>query len=254
MGSYSISDNDKFFTAKTEDAFNFAEIKNITKFTSFLDGHQQQICKIVAGNHNSVKYFFDGGYENAERKILCVMADYDSRETVEIPIKPVTFTYRSQDTITHRDVLGALMGLGIKRECIGDILVSAGQSVVFALNTAAELICSNIVKIGRIGVKTELGCGDLLQFEQKFTDINGTVSSMRLDSVLSLLIKAGREKAVQLIRSNSVMVNHMECCEKSRSVEAGDIISVRGFGKYKVSAIGDRTKKDRIHIECKKFL
>ena len=208
MGISNINDGDKIFIAKTEDTFKFVENKNITKFTSFLDGHQQEICKIIASKYRAVEYFFDGGYNSAERKILCAMADYDSKEFVELPFKSVSFLYRKQDNITHRDILGALMALGIKRECIGDILVAEGRAVVFALDKVAEIICSDVVKIGRVGVTAKMGCESLEEFEQKFTDINGTVSSMRLDCILSLMLKVGREKAVQLIKSNLVMVNH----------------------------------------------
>lgn len=250
-----LSSDEELFASKIEDMFNLVENKNISKFSHFLDERQQEICKAVAADFvGSHEYYFDGGYNEAGRKMLCILADYDSREYVNTPIESVTFAFRKQDKLTHRDFLGSLMALRIKREFIGDILVSEGMAVVFTTETMLEVILSEITKIGKIGVALSRGHGDLSEFKQKFQTISGTVSSMRLDCVLSMVMNIGRDKASQIIRSGSVSVNHVPCGDRSSCVNQGDIISVRGFGRVKISEIGSRTKKDRIHLECSKYL
>ena len=250
-----LSREEEIFASKIEDLFRFTENKNISKFSHFLDERQQKICKAVANDFGgSHDYYFNGGYDGAGRKMLCVLADYDSREYLKVPIESLTFVFRKQDKLTHRDFLGSLIALRVKREFIGDILVSEGKAVVFTTETMLNVILTEITKIGKVGVELLRGHDDLSEFEQKFEKISGTVSSMRLDCVLSMVANVGREKATQIIRTGYVSVNHVPCTDRSVNLYQEDILSIKGFGRVKISEIGNRTKKDRIHLECSKYL
>lgn len=112
-----------------------------------------------------------------------------------------------------------------------------------------------IEKIGRVGVKCAYADSDeKIVRNDKFSEISGTVASLRLDCVVGTATRLSREKSCALIRSGSVSVNHGVTESVSDTLKEGDVLSVRGFGRYILSSVGDRTKKDRIHIVIKKYI
>ena len=170
----------------------------------------------------------------------------------EAPFTPVVFNYREADKPTHRDFLGSLMALDIKREMVGDILVSNGRCVVFVMNSVLGVV-SDISKIGKFGVKITYDFSEKDIPQQEFEKITATVQSLRLDSVLSNAIKTSREKTQELIRAKGVVLNHVEVFDPSLKIEEGDVFSVKGFGKFVLREIGGFSKKDRTFITIEKF-
>jgi RNA-binding protein YlmH len=166
----------------------------------------------------------------------------------------VTFVYRKEDKLTHRDILGSLMAQQMKREVVGDIVAEEGIAQTFLTDVAAKLITGSVSKIGRVGVKTETGRPFELENAQKFQDISGTVASLRLDCIVSLAAKLSREKAAALIRTDKVDVNHLTADSLSHELKEGDILSIRGCGRFILSGINGETKKGRIHIILKKYI
>lgn len=202
---------------------------------------------------SGVRYRFFGGHDSAGRKILCVFNEFNPPDDGDIPFGCLTFTYRKADVLTHRDFLGCLMNLRLKRELIGDIIIGEGMTQIFITSHAVPLIKSEVTKIGRIGVKILDGIPFQMNAVQHFDEIAGTVASLRLDSVVGMSIRKSREKTAELIRSSAVSVNFSQVCSVSFPIECGDIFSVRGFGKYILREVSGTAKSGRIHIKVEKY-
>lgn len=248
--------DDKFFFARLADMVSQCERNTTGVFSDFLDERQsaraEEWCRRNAGG---LLYKLWGGYNGAGRKMLAIYPDFYADYIIEdFPFKCLTFTYRKEDRLTHRDFLGTLMGMKIRRDTIGDIVTGEGMAQVFVTEVVAEMITATVSKIGRTGVK----CSDEKPFEmevrQEFRTVSGTVASLRLDCIVSLATNLSREKSAVLIRSEKVEINHFITESVSAVVDSGDIISVRGYGKFLLSEVGGNTRKNRIHIIIKKFV
>ena len=217
-----------------------------------LDERKQKLAKTVLDSVKASGYCFLGGYENAKRRLIAFYPEYFDEKTQESPIRPITFTYRNVDKLSHRDILGSLMSLNIKRECIGDILVGEGKSCVLLYETVFS-DAMLISKIGRVGVKASEGFDESIQLQEGFKLINATVSSLRIDGVVSAAAGISREKASAIIRSSLVSLNYKEVSSASQKIEIGGVFSVRGHGKFQLESCHE-TKKGRINIVVKKYL
>ena len=193
---------------------------------------------------------FYGGYENSERKVLCL--DYYDDDPV-YPISAMEFKFRQADKLTHRDFLGALMSLGIERETVGDILVEDGRCVVFVKTEIADYIKSQISKIGRAGVKVSDADVSSLPKGRGFDEKEYSVSSLRLDAVVAAATGLSREKTKSVILSGNVTHNYADCQNISQAVREKDTITVRGKGKYVINGVLGETKKHRIRISIIHF-
>lgn len=206
---------------------------------------EQALAKQYLESIGFDSFGFYGGYENSERKVLCL--DYYDDDPV-YPISAVEFKFRQADKLTHRDFLGALMSLGIERETVGDILVEDGRCVVFVKTEIADYIKSQISKIGRAGVKVSDADVSSLPKGRGEEEKSVIVSSLRLDNIVAAISGASREKTKNLILSGNVTLNFFECTNISKSVCEGDVLTVRGKGKFKINGVMGETKKHRIRI------
>ncbi len=257
MGNFNRSgteDTEELFLARIRDMADTCERKCVPRFTAFLDESQVFAAKRYLERSMVSGYLFWGGYSGAKRQMLGFFPDYMEPSESDFPIEAFTVTYRAVDKLSHRDFLGSLMALQIKREAIGDILVSDGSCSLFTTDKVAPLVLSDIRKIGRVGVKVVQGLTTEPIAEEKFSDISGTVASMRLDCVTSLLVGKSREKTGELIKSGVVSVNYQICENNSMSVKSGDVITVKGFGKARVPDELRKTKKDRYFIVLQKYI
>lgn len=191
-----------------------------------------------------------GGYEDAERKMVAFIPEY---EEADFPISVLTLSSPRIKNLSHRDFLGSIMALGIKREKCGDIIISEDTCQILLHSDIADFVCSSIDKVGREGVKTQLtALCDLIVPEKKFTSISGTVASLRLDAVISLFAGKGRSKSSELIKGGLVFINGIATDKCDMHLSEGDTISVRGIGRATLS-VGGHSKKDRIFITLNKF-
>lgn len=238
------------FAARIEDAVKICENCVKPKFLGFLSPEESKFAEKLLKNKR-IGYSFFGGYQAAERVFLscfplCI-------ENLSFPIEAITFTFRKEDVLRHRDFLGALMSLGIKRESIGDILIEEGRAVVFVSSEIKKYVLTQITKIGRIGVDCKNGFTEPLPKADELLDFSCTVASNRLDCVVSSLINASRNSATEVIESGFVSVNSVVCEKISKPVFDGDIISIRKNGRFIVDSISDHTKKDRLILKYKKY-
>ena len=151
----------------------------------------------------------------------------------------------------HRDYMGAILGLGIKREWLGDIMVDGGEAHVFCLNTVADHLLASLDKVGRFGVKTKeipLSAAPKPKIEVK--EVSFSVMSLRLDAVAAGMFNLSRTTAAGLISAGEVSLNYSECLRPDAQIKVGDIISVRGHGKATLSDLGGQSRKGRTFVKA----
>ena len=252
-----MTDNhsEKILLAKAKDVVRLSEKHYCAKNTDFLTPSEAAAIRKENIFSLESKQEFFGGYEDAERVMFVSYPDYmEDFERSEL-ISALKITGRDIESLSHRDFLGSILGLGIKREKIGDIVVSEGAVYVFAAADIADYVKENLTKIGRCGIKIETEENlAALHFEKKTEEIRGTVQSLRLDAVLSVALKTSRSKVMQYIESERVNVNWQTVSSGAFSLKEGDVLSVRGFGRFKVFEIGGITKKGRIGITVLKYI
>lgn len=234
---------------KTEDLFAKAQKWQSSVFSSFLSEGEIVVLQPFLQRRANFKLY--GGYQDAQRNILGVSSGGDI-PLEEFPIIPITIKYRTQDKITHRDVLGVLMGMQIRRDCVGDILVEEGKTIVFVKKPIDSLVLQ-LKKIGRVGVTAYEGAELSDDWQPSYAERSGTVASNRLDVMVSFVCQIPRRVASELILKGLVTVNDQEATSASSSLQEGDILSVRGHGRYRFEGIGSQTKKGRLTVFFKQY-
>lgn len=223
--------------------------------SDFLSEGQQAYAKTALMNEAGGQGFlFCGGYDNAERRVLAVYPEYGCINESELPITPLHVKFRRESAITHRDVLGSLMGLGIKREKIGDILIDEGRATFFVRSELANYVTAQLEKIGREGAVFCSEGVDLERAAPKFSVKNATASSIRLDVIVCECANVSRSKAQAAVKSGTVFVNSLPALKCDMKISSGDKISIRGSGKYIVEFSGELSKKGKFKITISKFI
>ena len=248
---------DRLLLARILDRAHQAESRNIPVSTDFLSPQQQELCRDILrlGGIAETSWMLFGGYEGAERKVILFLPDWMEPEMAESPIRCLRAVFREEEKLSHRDFLGSLMGMGIVREKIGDILVTEGSADILLLESVEEFLLQSWDSAGRTKLKVSAIDPMHLHIPQvKCELIRDTVSSLRLDAVASTGFRMARGKAADLISSGRVQVNWRECTKADKLLEAGDTVSARGFGKFQLTEVGGMTKKGRTSITVKRYI
>lgn len=244
----------KLFLDKIKDLIRIRDLRNIPKFTAFLTPSE---ASIVASTFKEPNCLFFGGYPEAERRMFGALPEYIEDFNAEFPITALKFEYRKVDKLSHRDFLGSFMATGISRETIGDIRIGKGCAVAFVCDDIADYLVNQITKIGRVGVSVQkISLSDVTDyFEQpKTVPLSFTVSSLRLDAVLSGLVGCSRNKAESFVKEGLVFVNSFEVLKVTKQVKSGDFITLRGTGKFLITSCNGLTKKGREIITAEKYI
>lgn len=225
------------------------------RYTSFLDPYQQKLLQQVLFKLDNIGFHYWGGYKDAERKVLSIFPDYIYPEEYQYPISIIEITGRDIDVLSHRDFLGAVLSLGIKREKIGDILTDEEKSYIFVMSDICPYLLINMRKVKNCTVVVREIYNDNLSLPQKkFKYIQGTVATLRLDSVLSVALGQSRSKVLQYINGDKVNVNWELATSASQMLKEEDVISVRGYGRMILDRVGGITRKGRRSIIVKRFI
>ncbi len=225
-------------------------------YTDFLSPYEAVIAKRILDKIEGVFYTFVGGYSGAERVLAAVSSDFVEEEEAlsNAPLSYLRITPLHEKNLSHRDYLGSLMGLGIKREKIGDILVYESYADVFLIDKIAEYISYNLDRIGNTKVECELQ--SVYQYappERKEKVISTTVASLRVDSVAASGFGMSRTKILEYFKAQRVNVNWEVVANPAKQLSEGDVISIRGKGRIVLDKVGGTTRKDRINISIKRF-
>lgn len=253
MPVFGESKEDKLFIARLNEAVSIVGKKVPYRISAFLDGRQQKYARSFLEKQRSVDHMFWGGTEDCER--TCVGIFSDASDSSYFDIAALTAQWYVDDRkLSHRDVLGTLIALGVKREFIGDIRMEDGRCVLFVKEDIADFIVTQTDRIGGKAVRMRRGFDEPLPSAASFEQISSTVASARLDCVIKALVSSGREDAAVLIKSGKVTVDYEETQNVSFTVNDGTIVSVRGTGKFIIDRIGPQTKRGRLFLSARKYI
>lgn len=239
--------------ARADDCVSLCERTGKSQFLGFLNEGQRAFLEPRLKRYRDVRFRFWGGYEEAARTMLCVCPGFADPLEAEYPFQCVSIRIKGEGELTQRDFLGALMGLQLKRMSLGDIVVQAGGALCFAQPAAAKLILAELNKVGRLGVKTAVEESFTVTAAQEFLDIRTTIASSRMDVIVAALLNTGREKSARLIESGLVQRNYQTVTSVSAQAAEGDVVAIRGSGKFLLDAIGPQTKKGRWVLSARKY-
>ena len=236
----------KFTVSRLEDICNISSKQCVIKSSSFLNPAEQEAVYSINPDAQ-IQTMLWGGYDDAERRVFIASPDYFDPEELKKAVAVLKVTNNYTKALTHRDYLGSVLGLGIKREKTGDIIVSDHTADI------CEFIKDNLKKVGNVSVKTELTDVPVLNTESyKLHEF--TVASLRLDAVLAGVMKSSRNAVSNIIKNENVRVNFKICDNISYVLSKDDLISVKGFGRIRVVEIGSLSKKGRTHICVKQLV
>lgn len=270
---------EKILVKKNLDKYYLYEKTGNITHSDFLDPYQQKLMEKVFSIMGIKDYDFFGGYEGAEREVIIfcpivmpskvdlkpcnnekhiVNKEYDTLSIyweLQNLFRTLKLVPKQRNTFSHRDYLGSLMGLGIKREKIGDILVEEDFCLIIVLKEIAEFIQYNLTRVGNTTVDINIvDSGELKIFEPKTKKIRSTIASLRVDCVASAGFGISRNKIIQLIKSQRVYLDWELIVTPSKVVEEGSTISIKGKGRVLLDNIGRLTRKKRINVLLKKFI
>lgn len=227
------------------------------KLTDFLDPRQSYILQSLVNRHPDAALRLDGGYNGSERQRGLVAPDY--RDLDEEPMRMKVLSITSDDqrlaALQHGDYLGAVLGLGLKREKIGDIHVREDGCHVIVAEEISSFLSMNLHQVHRVGVMTDiLDLDSLKTAEAELEPLDLTVASLRLDGIAGDVYRLSRSKVLVPIKAGRCRVNWRTEEDPSKMLKAGDIVALQGFGRFKVLECDGMTKKGRLRVKIGKFV
>lgn len=240
--------------ARAADAVRLAAGGGRPRFVGFLDEAEAARAERLVRRGPCGGVLFWGGYSGAERVMLGAFPDFYTPDSAAFPIAALTVSFRRRDRLEHRDFLGALLHAGVERASLGDILVEEGRAVVFCRREIARFFLTQVEKIGGVGVHVSQGASEPLPEAHRFADFSAVVASARLDCVVAAAVGTSREKAAEMVRARQVERNHEPAASVSEEVREGDVLSVRGEGRFVIDRLGPRTKKGRLAAAGRKYI
>ncbi len=232
--------------------------------TPFLSVEERSLITCIEREYNAdIRTFYFGGFDEAERTVAVFVPavfgveniiEYFRENDDDCPVCLLKVSKDKFSSLSHRDYLGSLMGLGIKRETVGDIIISEDCTFIFALKSIGIFICDNLTKVGRGTVDCEICSLTEFVYEEGDTEtVFCSVASLRLDSVVSSAFNLSRTNSSQAIKSGLVYINSQQILKNDYTLKEKDKIVLRGKGKVVLEEIIGESKKGRIHINIKKF-
>lgn len=245
-----LEGDEKILISHVMDLAERCEKAGVVMYSPFLNPRELNIAVSRCKGSFFVKSF--GGYDDAERRILAFCPEAD--DEVYYPIAALRITSKDGRVFSHRDYLGTVLSLGIKREKVGDIIVDNDCAIVFCESNVADFICFNLDKVATSSVMCNICDVDDVTVERRFEVKSASVASLRLDCVLSAAMGKSRETACELISRGLVQLNYDIAKSTSARIKTGDVISARGYGKMIVETDCSTTRKGRIKIDIKHFV
>lgn len=227
--------------------------KNIPYCTDFMSPIEIKYAISLMNTFGFDRYLVYPSLNECERNVLLIFGEYYEPNPEEY-IKTLSFEIPDKN-IVHRDVLGSLLSLGISRSKVGDILFTKTNVVLFIRNTIENYILNNFFKVRNQNISIEeISDFDFKEVEQNYVKETMVVSSLRLDTICSGLMKSSRKKASDKITKGEVKLNYVEEKSIHQLVEDFSVISIRGYGRYRFLEPLSRTKKDNYVVEFLKYI
>ncbi|NBI06903.1 RNA-binding protein [Senegalia massiliensis] len=229
--------------------------KNIIS-TDFLNPYQRKLSYSILNRFMDISYHEEGGYDNAERKMIILYPEYlrYTKFNDIISVLEITSNY-DFSKISHKNILGSFMSLGIKREKIGDIIISDEYAQIIISPELKDYIILNLEKIGTQSVTIKEICKqDIIEYEKKHKKIYTTVSSLRLDVIVSSIFNLSRKDSSNMIKAGKVKVDFKPIDNISYNLNGGELISVRKKGRAKFEDILGESKKGKLRLLIYKYI
>lgn len=258
------NEDDKLLISKLLDKIEFVEKKNSVENTDFLDMRQRNIVEKVLKNIKYKNYIIYGGYENAERTMIILYPEkletvfennyFDYNNIVQV--LRIILPNEMRGKYSHRDYLGAIIKVGLKREKIGDVLVNINGADIIANREVISYLDSSLRELTRFSKsKFETHKIEELNIEPINTEIiNIIIPSMRVDSIVSEIIKTSRSKTIEIINSERVFINSELITKNSKMLKENDMVTIRGKGRFKIKQVLNSTKRGNLVLEVEKYI
>ena len=253
---------EKLILAKLQDKIKHCKSRNKIVNTEFLNLYQKTLVQNKLNELKIKNYIFHGGFEEAENKVLILYPEKLTEDIVTnsintiINVIKITLPNELIGQYEHRDYLSSVMRLGLGRERIGDIIVYENEAYIIVLEENAQYIKDSLHEFTRFK-KSKIEIIDINEIRAKTPDLQPIeihVASNRLDSIVAEIAKTSRNKAEELIKNERVSINCKYEYKSAKQVNIGDIIIVRGSGKYILNEIKENTKTKRLTISLKKYV
>lgn len=216
----------------------------------FVTGEERALA-VHAAREAQVSASFDGGWPDAERVQVCFHPAWAEAEFTAVWLE-ITWAAKFAH-VEHRELLGSLMALGMDRAFFGDLLMQGDHACLLALPEVAARLPMEWDRAGNTPIRvTVLDAAPDIEVPQGEM-LRDTVASLRLDSLLAAGMKTSRGRAAEIIRMGAVAVDHTPEERVDRLIEAGQLLSVRGFGRVRLIEVGDRTRKERLPVRLEIF-
>lgn len=222
------------------------------RFTNFLNEADQNAALQYARKRD-FNFLSFGGFESSERNVIGFFKNGIEPLNSLFPIKRIRAVFFKDCSLAHKDFLGTLISGGIKREAVGDIFVFEGCADIFVLSSVADYICDNISYVKGVSVKFSVLDDEFTPPKREYTEQSFTVKTPRLDAVVAHLSKLSREKAVEVIRQNKVILNYKAELDKTVYIKDGDRLTIRSVGKFIIDRASETTAKGRVKISVRKY-
>lgn len=253
---------EKLLLAKVLDKLEFSKSKNKIENTDFLNLYEQDLIDKFLKKIKYTNYYFFGGIGDAERKILIIYPEKLTEEMARknhskiIGVIKIKLPIELDDEYDHRRYLGAIIKLGIEREKVGDISVKSGGAEIIIKNEIQEYLVQNLGSLTRFSQAeiTVENIEDMKEIKAQKIEITEIVASLRLDNIVASLARTSRNKAVEILEQERVFLNFKSETKASKQVKVGDIITIRGKGRFEFKEISGNTRKGRFVIKIDKYI
>lgn len=244
------------FKKRLLDLARAAYNKNINTYTDFLTLNETSIFLSAKPELPDVNYELFGGFDAAERKVLCFCGDSSVKAFSDYIacLKIIPLNKKYSDEFNHRDFLGSIMNLGIERGKIGDILVKEKEGFVYCEAKLSVFLAEILQRIKHTNVRCEVVNGDALTIAPDFKEIKGSVASPRLDAIIALAFQSSRSSILSLISGGKVYVDGKLVESNSYQLKENETVSVRGYGKFIYKGLENQTKKGRYYVSLQKYI
>ncbi len=251
----------KIILARLIDSYRDSLYANSFTPCVILGESNQALARVLFAGIRENRLSFWGGYPDAKRALACFVPDYlDDSLLPELCLDDLAFIrcrYAKQDDLSHRDFLGSLIGLGITRDRIGDILQDKenGSCDIILSRSILPLVLLEYKQAGRSSLDVEAITAPELNIpEQNLKEIGGSVASLRLDAVLAVAFKLSRTDALDLINTGRILINGFPTQKADHKLNEGDVVVCRGSGKFRLSKVKGSSRKGRTLIDLSIYL
>ncbi|MFC4599429.1 RNA-binding protein [Cohnella hongkongensis] len=249
--------DEKAFVDRALEWVERAAERHETKRTDFLDPRQAHILFALANREPDAQVRLDGGSPHAERKRALVAPDYRPLEDEDmgIVVLDISSDDRKISELDHGDYLGALLGLGIKRDKIGDLHVSDSGCHALIAEEIGDFLLGHMKQAHRVDVRVSVRpLSELRETRAQLEEQVISVASMRLDGIASDVFRLSRAKIVDPIRAGRCKVSWKPVEDPSHPLKVGDVVSMKGFGRFQVLDVEGVSKSGRIRVRIGKFV